>query len=220
MAIVLSDEIKQDVFPHRKIERVAFFGFADSKPTDPEYIFSYEVAKLCAEKGYVVVDGGGPGVMGAASIGAKEKGGKTIGVTFYPKNASNFEGKYFENKLDEEIVTKNYLERTLRLLEYGQVYMIFLGATGTLSEFAMAWAMARLYYGRHKPIILCGKQWYDVIAALVRNLRIRDEEMNVFSIVDSPSEALRELIAIDEELQRTPVDPNFKINEDERPFIL
>jgi uncharacterized protein (TIGR00725 family) len=220
MSIVLTDKDKQEVFPHRKIERVAFFGFADSVPNDPEYKFAYNVAKLCAESGYVVVDGGGPGVMGAASRGAKDGGGKTIGVTFYPKNATNFEGKSTANVMDEEIVTKNYLERTLRLLEYGQVYMIFMGATGTLSEFGMAWAMARLYYGRHKPLILCGKQWYDIIAAITRNMRIREDELNVFSIVDSPQEAMRELQALDRELQATPVDEKFIVNDDEKPFVL
>ncbi len=220
MAIQLAQLDTKKVFPHRKVERVAFFGFADSTKEDPEYKFAFDTAKLVAENKYIVVDGGGPGVMGAASSGAKAGGGRTIGVTFYPKNASNFEGKSTANVMDEEIVTKNYLERTLRLLEYGQVYMIFLGATGTLSEFGMAWAMARLYYGHHKPLILCGKQWYDIIAAITRSMRIRDEELNVFTIVDSPQEALRELRAIDEELQNKPVDDSFVVNDDEKPFIL
>lgn len=218
MAINLSNKTKRKVFPHGKIERVAFFGFADSLPSDPEYKLAFETAKLCAEHGFTVVDGGGPGVMGAASSGAKSVGGRTIGVTFYPSNAINFEGKSTNNILDEEIVTKNYLERTLRLLEYGQVYLIFNGGTGTISEFGMAWAMARLYFGHHKPLVLCGKQWYDVIATLVRNFRIRDEELNVFNIVDSPQEALRELESLNRELAERSED--FEVNEDEKPFVL
>jgi len=218
MAINLTAKNKKQVFPQGKIERVAFFGYADSLPTDPEYKMAYEVAKLCAEAGFTVVDGGGPGVMGAASSGAKAGGGKTIGVTFYPTNAVNFEGKSTSNILDEEIVTKNYLERTLRLLEYGQVYMIFNGGTGTISEFGMAWAMARLYFGHHKPLVLCGKQWYDVIATLVRNFRIREEELNVFNIVDSPEEALRELHSLNRELAERV--ESFEISDDERPFVL
>jgi uncharacterized protein (TIGR00725 family) len=218
MSIKLTPQTKKKVFPQGKIERVAFFGFADSLPTDPEYKLAYETAKLCAANGYTVVDGGGPGVMGAASSGAKSVGGKTIGVTFYPSGATNFEGKSTSNVLDEEIVTKNYLERTMRLLEYGQVYMIFNGGTGTISEFGMAWAMARLYFGHHKPLILCGKQWYEIIAAFTRNLRIRDEELNVFTIVDSAEEALRELESLNVDLANRTDD--FEINDDERPFVL
>ena len=220
MALQLSQHTKQRVFPHKTIERVAFFGYADSKPDDVEYRFAYDVAKLCAENDFVVVDGGGPGVMEAASRGAKSANGKTIGVTFYPTGAKNFEGRAASNVLDEEIVTKNYLERTLRLLEFGQVYMIFNGGTGTLSEFAMAWGMARLYLGHHKPLVLCGKHWYEIVASLTHNMRIRDEEMGVFSVVDTPQEAMRELLGLQEELKRTPYDPHYEIADDEKPFIL
>jgi uncharacterized protein (TIGR00725 family) len=220
MAINLTNKDKKSSFPEGKVERVAFFGFADSLRTDPEYTFAYEVAKLCAESGYTVVDGGGPGVMEAASRGAKDGNGKTIGVTFYPRNALNFEGKSTTNVLDEEIVTKNYLERTLRLLEYGQVYMIFNGGTGTISEFAMAWGMARLYFGHHKPLILCGKHWYEIVATFIRNMRIREDELNVFNIVDSPKEALRELKSLDDEIQRTKSEWHDDVDENEKPFVL
>jgi uncharacterized protein (TIGR00730 family) len=220
MAINLTNKDKKSSFPEGKVERVAFFGFADSLRTDAEYTFAYEVAKLCAESGYTVVDGGGPGVMEAASRGAKDGNGKTIGVTFYPRNALNFEGKSTTNVLDEEIVTKNYLERTLRLLEYGQVYMIFNGGTGTISEFAMAWGMARLYFGHHKPLILCGKHWYEIVATFIRNMRIREDELNVFNIVDSPKEALRELKSLDDEIQRTKSEWHDDVDENEKPFVL
>jgi predicted Rossmann-fold nucleotide-binding protein len=167
-----------------------------------------------------VVNGGGPGIMEAASRGGKAGGGNVIGVTFYPKNAQNFEGKSTTNVMDEEIVTKNYLERTLRLLEYGQIYMIFNGGTGTISELGMAWGMARLYFGHHKPLILCGKHWYEIIGSLVRNMRLREEELNVFSIVDSPQEAMRELLALDRDITETREQWMHEINEDERPFVI
>ncbi|MDQ3239354.1 MAG: hypothetical protein M3P33_02410, partial [bacterium] len=100
MAIQLTDNEKKAHFPDWKVERVAFFGFADSLRNDEEYKFAYKTAKLCALEGYTVVDGGGPGVMEASSRGAKDGNGKTIGVTFYPKNALNFEGKSTTNVLD------------------------------------------------------------------------------------------------------------------------
>jgi uncharacterized protein (TIGR00725 family) len=220
MSIALSNRAKRKTFPTGKVERVAFFGFADSLREDPEYKFAYETAKLVAESGYTVVDGGGPGIMEAASRGAKVANGHVIGVTFYPKNAKNFEGKSTTNEMDEEIITKNYLERTLRLLEYGQVYMIFNGGTGTISEFGMAWGMARLYFGHHKPLILCGKHWYDIVSAFVHNMRIREEELNVFTIVDSPHEALRELQALDRDITETREAWIHEIDENERPFVI
>jgi len=51
----------------------------------------------------------------------------------------------------------NYVERTLKLLELGEIYVIFNGGTGTISEFGMAWGLARLYFGNHKPMVLFGQ---------------------------------------------------------------
>lgn len=206
-------------YPCKRIERVSFFGFADVPPGDPLYELVYDTAKLTAEAGYVVVDGGGPGVMEAASRGAKASNGKTIGVTFYPKDITHFEGRNLNNPLDEEIIAVNYLERTLRLLEYGQTYMIFQGGTGTVSEFGMAWAMARLYFGKHKPLILVGDFWHDIIDTFVRNLRTRPEELQVLHFASNAQEAIAILKEIDEDIQRICSTYQPK-SAAESPFIL
>ncbi|MBI3559459.1 hypothetical protein HY085_03615, partial [Candidatus Gottesmanbacteria bacterium] len=67
-----------------EIKKVAFLGFADAKPEDQDYKNAFETAKVLARAGYVIVDGGGPGVMKAATDGAHAGGGKAIGITFYP----------------------------------------------------------------------------------------------------------------------------------------
>lgn len=174
---------------HKKpveIERVAIFGYADAKEPDPLYKDALEVSRALAQEGYIVVDGGGPGVMEASSKGAKLGGGKVIGVTFYPKDITFFEGKDPKNIIDEEVITHNYVERTIRLMERGQVYVIFNGGTGTISEFGMAWGLARLYFGHHKPLILYGDWWKEIISAFQKNMHIRPEELRVFKIANSP----------------------------------
>ncbi len=54
MAIKITNQAKKKSFPSAKVERVAFFGFADSTRNDPEYKLAYETAKLVAEAGYTV----------------------------------------------------------------------------------------------------------------------------------------------------------------------
>lgn len=169
---------------------ITFLGFSESLPESGEWRDAYATAKLLAEHGYTIVDGGGPGIMEAASKGAKAGGGKTIGVTFYPKDISNFEGRMLTNPLDEEIVTTNYLERTLKLMALGGIYVFFNGGTGTISEFGMAWGLARLYFGHHKPLILYGDFWQNIIDSFRKNMHIRPEELEVFKIVNSPDKVL------------------------------
>lgn len=172
------------------IKKVAFFGYADSKPIDEEFKDAFHTAKLLAEHGYTVVNGGGPGVMKASTLGAHEGNGKAVGVTFYPEDATHFEGRDENNPIDEEIKTQNYLDRTLTLLEQGDVYVFFNGGTGTLSEFGMAWGLARIFLDNHKHLILFGAYWHSIVEAIGSNLRLRPEELQVYHIVDSPQEVL------------------------------
>ncbi len=187
--------------PERLIKNVACLGFADAQPGDPLFKESYEVGKALAEAGFTVVNGGGPGVMRATSEGAKAANGKVVGVTFYPKDVANFEGRDKNNPIDDEIKTDNYLARTLKLLEEGQAYVIFKGGTGTISEFGMAWGLARLYFGHHKPLILFGKFWENIMATFLANMRMRPEEFQVYRVVTTPEEVVKSLELFEAMLQ-------------------
>lgn len=187
------------------IQQVAIFGFADAKPGDKLYHEAFEVASALARAGYTVVDGGGPGVMAAASRGAKAAGGKVIGVTFYPNpsdGVDHFEGRDPDNPIDKEIKTTNYVERTLTLMKEGQVYVVFNGASGTLSEFAMAWGLARLYFGHHKPLILYGNFWKRIMRALRKGLLLRSEELRIYKIVNSPRAVLKAIREFEKEIAK------------------
>ena len=172
------------------IKNIAFFGDADISEADPTYKDAFDVAELLAHEGYVVVDGGGPGVMEAATSGAEKGNGETISVTFDPVNAPGFEGKYVGNVTDTEVVTTNYIERMFKLMEYGDIFLIFKGGSGTISEFGTAWVLAKLYYGRHKPFILFGDFWVEIIDALKKNMYIDAKEMSVFEICRNKEEVL------------------------------
>lgn len=184
------------------IQYVAIFGFADASDNSDLCKTVRAVAKELAEAGYTVVDGGGPGVMRAATIGAKEGGGKVIGVTLYSEDIPNFEGRDPKNLFDEEIKTTSYIERTLALMKMGQVYIVFNGGSGTISEFGMAWGLAKLYFGHHKPLILYGKFWKNIIKAFNENMLLRPQEKKIYKIVSTPEKVLDAIKAFEEELER------------------
>ena len=173
------------------IKNIAFFGDADISEVDETYAHAFKIAGILAKEDYVIVDGGGPGVMEAATSGAKKEGGKTITVTFDPTNAPGFEGKYVGNVADEEIVTTNYIERMFKLMEHGDVFILFKGGSGTISEFGTAWVLAKLYLGRHKPFILFGSYWAEIIDVFRKNMNIDRTEMSVFEIVEKPEQVLK-----------------------------
>ncbi len=199
----------------KKIKQISYFGFADAAPNDPLYKEAYECAKFLTKKGFVAINGGGPGVMRAVSEGAKAVGGKAIGVTFYPEDITNYEGRDPENPMDEEVEAKNYLERTMKLLELGDAYVIFRGGTGTISEFGMAWGLARLYFGHHKPLILYGEFWNEIITDFKKNMRIRPEDLKVYKVVKTPLEAYKAITIFENILKK-----QNNVHDDEKAFQL
>ena len=110
-----------DIKKAENIDQIAIFGSAHTSSEGPLGKEVFEVCKKLTEAGYTIVDGGGPGVMRAATIGAKQGGGKVIGVTLYPTDMSNFESKDPKNLIDKEI--KNW-NRKIRKMNR-QKYMIF-----------------------------------------------------------------------------------------------
>ncbi|MBU0619196.1 LOG family protein [Patescibacteria group bacterium] len=199
------------------IKNVAFFGFADTKPGERLYDQAFKVAQTLAKKGYVIVNGGGPGVMAASTAGAESVGGETLSVTFYPKDAPGFEGRYPKNITDKEIKTGNYIERMFKLFEHGDIYIIFKGGTGTLSEFATAWCLSRLYYGSHKPFILYGDHWKKLIRVFKENMLLRGEENKIFKIVDSTKEVLEAIDVFEDNFEKRL--KKYLGNKDERAFM-
>jgi uncharacterized protein (TIGR00730 family) len=192
----------QTHLPRPLIKNIAFFGDASFPKDSSVYKQAYEVAKLLAEQGYTIVNGGGPGVMDAATNGAEAGGGETLTVTFYPENAPGFEGRYVGNIPDREIVTTNYIERMFKLLEHADMFIIFKGGSGTMSEFGTAWVLAKLYYGHHKPIILYGSFWKDLIADIKKNMHLDEEELSVFKIVTKKKNVLPAIQHFEEELMK------------------
>ncbi len=171
-------------------KKVAFFGDAAVLPESTYYQSAYHAAKKLAKMGYTIVNGGGPGIMDAATRGAESVDGHTVSVVFSPEHATGFEGRYLSNVTDKVVKTNNYIERMFKLMEESDVFLIFQGGTGTISELGTAWVLAKLYYGHHKPFILVGAFWRPVIGAMHDNLLIDAKEMDVFRIVDGIDEIL------------------------------
>lgn len=185
-----------------ELKRVAFFGDAAVKEDSQPYKMAYYAAQKLAKQGYTIVNGGGPGVMLAATEGAESVGGETISVTFDPKQATGFEGRYLSNKTDKEIKTANYIERMFELMKESDVFLLFRGGTGTISELGLAWVLAKLYYGHHKPFVLVGAFWRQVIGTIHDNLLIDAKEMDVFKIVDGVDEILPAIKKLEEALNK------------------
>ena len=183
------------------IDKVAVFGSADVDEQHPLYQEVFKVARYLAYHNKIIVDGGGPGVMDAATKGAQSAGGRTIAVTFYPADMPEFEGRYYKNIVDKEIKTASYVERMFGLIDQADAFICFQGGTGTLSEWATAWLLAHLYYGNHKPLILYGRFWRELMQVINDHFFVGQKESEVYRIVENEEELIEALNLLENELE-------------------
>jgi len=138
-------------------KRIAFLGGAAWKEDEEPYIRAFDTAKLLAENDYEIFNGGGPGVMKAATKGAHAGNGKAFSITYHPnKPKRHYEGTDPTNDVDMEIVTLDYFDRTKVLLQNTDVHIVFKGSIGTLSEFGMTWVSSWIHEPNSKPIVMFG----------------------------------------------------------------
>jgi len=185
----------------KEIKKIAFFGGADIDQDHPVCRAVYDAARDLAQQGKIIVNGGGPGVMQAATAGAESVEGDTVVITLKPKDMSEFEGRANGNVADVEVETANYIERMFSLIYYADMFICVQGGTGTLSEWSTVWLMAHLYHGKHKPVILYGEFWHEVIDVIDKNFFIGKKEHEVFKIVTSKQELLQAVKEFEKEVR-------------------
>lgn len=179
------------------IRRVAFMGDAEAKRYSPHYRAAYNIAYLLAKNGYTIVNGGGPGVMLAATLGAKKAGGRVeIAIISQLKEPNNFEGSNKRNVLlaDKVYYENNYTKRLGKLIESADAFIFFKGGTGTISEIGLTWELAKFDYGGcYEPLIFYGRFWKKILDGLKKSLPLTKDETTVYGIATSPNEVLEML---------------------------
>ena len=185
---------------NKKIVRVAFFGDAEASQKNEHYNIAKETASLLAKNGYIIANGGGPGVMLASTLGAKEAGGKVEVVVVNEDNVpENFEGRCEENMelADKVYEMANYENRLNKLVEIADAFVIFKGGTGTLAEVGLVWSWGKFDYGNHEPLIFVGKEWQQIVPIIVQSLGLETTEKRVYVIVSRPEEVLEKLAKVE-----------------------
>ena len=140
---------------HAKV--VTVFGSSRPRVGDAHYADAHALGAALAAKGFVVCSGGYAGVMEAVSRGAKEAGGRTLGVT--AKSFSSRANKW----IDEEIRVTNWKERLFELVKRGHGYVECRGGTGTLVELAVVWEMLNKGVMKRRPLVAMGDFWQPIV---------------------------------------------------------
>ncbi len=167
---------------------IAVFGSSEPLPGAPLYEQALRLGRLLAEAGHPVVTGGYGGVMEAASRGAREAGGQTIGET-----CEIFRDRKPNGYVDREIATADLHARTQRLIELSAGFVILSGKAGTLSELALLWALQRAGCLAERRVVLLGDPWRELLRFLAERDLLEPAQLSVTRVAETPEQAVREL---------------------------
>jgi uncharacterized protein (TIGR00725 family) len=147
---------------------------------------AYEVGRLVAERGGVIVSGGLGGVMAAASKGAKDGGGLTIG--FLPSMDVSTANPH----VDIAFPTGLGQARNFLTSRGCSVLIMIGGGSGTLNELTIAYSAGR------PVVVLRGTGgWSDRIEAALFENRWVDERRTVeVTFADTAQEAVEKAFAL------------------------
>lgn len=142
---------------------------------------------------YVVVTGGGPGIMEAANRGAAEAGGKTIGFNIVLP---------FEQQPNPWITPDLCFQfhyfalRKMHFLIRAQALVACPGGYGTLDELFETLTLIQTGKVKAIPVILIGSDYWRRLIDfefLAEQGAVADEDLELFHIVDSAEEAWQAL---------------------------
>ena len=170
---------------------VSIFGSARTKPGDPYYEKTVEIARKLAQNGFHVITGGGPGIMEAGNKGAKEGGGKSVGLNIHLPLEQ--EPNAFANL---KINFQYFFVRKVMFVKYAQAYIAMPGGFGTLDEVFEALTLIQTKRIKPFPVILVGSDYWGglmdwIKGQLLARGTISADDLEYINILDDPDEVVR-----------------------------
>jgi uncharacterized protein (TIGR00730 family) len=169
---------------------VTIFGSARVREDHPAYEQARDVARRFAEAGFVVVTGGGPGVMEASNRGAREGGGLSVGFNIELPHEQH-ENPY----LDISLTFQHFYARKTMFVKAAEGFVIFPGGFGTLDELFEALTLIQTGKVHHFPVVLFDRRFWGGLVdwindeLLASGLISPDDEQLLF-VTDEPEEAV------------------------------
>ncbi|GJM27389.1 MAG: cytokinin riboside 5'-monophosphate phosphoribohydrolase [Cyclobacteriaceae bacterium] len=188
---------------------VSIFGSARTMPEATYYQMAEEIAAKLVRHGYGVITGGGPGIMEAGNKGAKSESGKSVGLNI---DLRFEQGGNIYIDPDKMIDFDYFFVRKVMFVKYSQGFIVMPGGFGTLDELFEAITLIQTKKIGQFPIVLVGSEYWQGLLDWIKQTllgkynTINSEDMELVSLVDTPTEAVK---IIDEFYSKYLLTPNF-----------
>jgi len=165
------------------------------------YTVAREFGRLVAESGkgpldcdLVVMTGGGPGIMEAASRGAFERGAKTVGLNIDLPH-EQFPNPYISPELCFRF--RYFALRKLHFMQRAKGLVTFPGGFGTMDELFEALTLIQTRTIRPLPVVLVGRAYWERVIDfdyLLEEGVIDSEDREIFWFAETAEEAWQGIV--------------------------
>jgi hypothetical protein len=174
---------------------VTIYGAAMAKAGETDYENARKIALLLGQQGFNIVTGGGPGMMEAANLGARQAGVKSVGL-----NIVLPEEQKCNDYTSLNITFNHFFVRKIMLVKYATAFVIMPGGLGTMDELTEVLTLIQTKKIKPFPVVLFNSSfwrgyldWLQYAAlksgylseADLQLLRLSNEPEEVVNIVSS-----------------------------------
>lgn len=181
--------IRNHIFFRHQKHNVTILGSARFSDQNENVKKAYQLSQQFAQKGYVILTGGGHGIMEAASQGAFDAGGKVVGC--YVKRIESTNAY-----LTQTLGFHSLMARQAALIQYSEALIVFPGGFGTLAELL---AVLVLIQNKQKKtsLFLIGSSFWEPLTTYFRDTLLKNyqtidpRDLESILITDSIDEVLK-----------------------------
>ncbi len=182
----------------RAYRKVTVFGSARSAPDSPSCRQAIAFGREMARSGWMVVTGGGSGIMEAANVGAGQDLSMGINILLPFEQEPN---RIVAGRANL-VHVKYFFTRKLLFVKEADGVALFPGGFGTLDESFEVLTLVQTGKSRPFPIVLIDepggdywRKWKEFVEdQLLRRGMISPEDLGLFRVTDDASEAAAEIL--------------------------
>ena len=184
--------------PYADRRKVAVFGSARLKPETAEFQMAEEMGRRLVERDFMVITGGGDGIMGAAQKGAGRDNsfGLNIRLPFEQRANETIHG-------DKKLINFNYFfTRKVNFVKETDAFVLFPGGFGTQDEGFECLTLMQTGKTKITPLILIdtpeGRYWetweFFIKNDLLRMKLVSPTDFHLFKITHNCDEAIDHIL--------------------------
>jgi predicted Rossmann-fold nucleotide-binding protein len=122
--------------------------------------------------------------MEAASRGARENGGRVLGIVMNQFKAEP--NRY----LTDKVATAHFYERLQHLITRSVGFVALRGGMGTVTELSLVWNKIQTRVIEPRPLVLLGDCWPPIVEAWREHLVVSDQDIAALDFALTPEEAV------------------------------